>query len=287
LLIATDPLPGDEASALHSEIAAGKTLLFAPKTEASAPTLARLVGLDHLTLEEVKPLNYAMLGEIDFRHPLFAPFADPRFSDFTKIHFWKYRRLDASVIPGARVLAKFDNGDPALLEVPIGKGRVIILTSGWQPEDSQLALSSKFVPLLYSLLDLARPSAPAPVQFHVGDPIPQTQAQVNESNRTFPSPGIFQINSQPPQEVAVNLDPAESRTQPLPADQLEHLAVPVAYAQTATLRQQPNRVQLQNVDLENRQKLWRWFIVATLALVLFEICFAGRTARRGLVPAES
>jgi len=85
----------------------------------------------------------------------------------------------------------------------------------------------------------------------------------------------------------VNLDPAESRTQPLPADQLEHLAVPVAYAQPATLKQQPNRVQLQNVDLENRQKLWRWFIVATLALVLFEIWFAGRTARRGLIAAES
>ena len=27
--------------------------------------------------------------------------------------------------------------------------------AGWQPDDSQLAVSSKFVPLLYSLLELA------------------------------------------------------------------------------------------------------------------------------------
>src|SRR5207244_12535632 len=54
-----------------------------------------------------------------------APFADPRFSDFTKIHFWKYRRADATAIPNARVVAKFDTGDPALLEIRIGTGRML------------------------------------------------------------------------------------------------------------------------------------------------------------------
>jgi hypothetical protein len=118
LIIATDPLPEEFVRVLHDEIAAGKTVLFAPKSQAATPTLFRLLGVERLALEEVKPANYAMLGQIDFQHPLFAPFADPRFSDFTKIHFWKYRRLDASVIPGARIVAKFDNDDPALVDVP-------------------------------------------------------------------------------------------------------------------------------------------------------------------------
>jgi hypothetical protein len=69
-----------------------------------------------------------MLAEIDFRHPVFAPFVDPRFSDFTKIHFWKHRRLDPAGLPDARVLAKFESGDPALLEIPVGKGRDLVLT---------------------------------------------------------------------------------------------------------------------------------------------------------------
>src|SRR5260221_12580748 len=123
-------------------------------------------------MDEVHPPNYAMLAEIDFRHPLFAPFADPRFSDFTKIHFWKYRRLDTGVIPSPRVLAKFDSGDPALIEVRLGKGRIFILASGWQPDDSQLAVSTKFVPLLYSILQESGATAPAPLQYMVGDSVP-------------------------------------------------------------------------------------------------------------------
>jgi hypothetical protein len=114
-----------------------------------------LLGVERLNVHEAQVRNYAMLAEIDFRHPLFAPFADPRFSDFTKIHFWKYRKLDARDLPNARTLAKFESGDPALLEVPVGKGKVFVLTSGWQPEDSQLALSTKFV-LLYAFLEERR-----------------------------------------------------------------------------------------------------------------------------------
>jgi len=140
LLIVTSPLPEERARGLHQDVAAGKTLLFSMGNEGAAATLARLLAVEHLAIEEAHPTSYAMLAEIDFRHPLFAPFADPRFNDFTKIHFWKYRRLEATGIPGAHILAKFDNGDAAMLEVPVGKGRVLVLTSGWNPDDSQLAL---------------------------------------------------------------------------------------------------------------------------------------------------
>ncbi len=42
---------------------------------------------------------------------------------------------------------------------PIGKGRLVVLASGWQPADSQLARSSKFVPLMAALLEGTRPQA--------------------------------------------------------------------------------------------------------------------------------
>jgi hypothetical protein len=50
-------------------------------------------------------------------------------------------------------LAWFDSNDPAWLEVPAGRGSLLVWTSGWHPADSDLALSSKFVPLLYSALE--------------------------------------------------------------------------------------------------------------------------------------
>ncbi len=94
-----------------------------------------------------------MLGEIAFDHPLFAPLAGPQFNDFTKIRFWKHRRIDPKALGESRVLARFEGGDPAVVEKPLGKGRLVVLASGWNPVDSQLARSSKFVPLMAALLE--------------------------------------------------------------------------------------------------------------------------------------
>jgi hypothetical protein len=268
------------------------------KNPSSAKTLAALVGLDNLDCEEAHPANYAMFSEIDFTHPLFAPFADPRFGDFTRIHFWNYRRLNASAINGARVLAKFDSGDPAVLEIARGKGRVLVFTFGWHPQDSQLALSTKFVPLLYSMLEQSGATPPAPSRYEVGDTLPLPTA---DSSRTIRLPDASQStlassatnysNTKMPgtyivtsggvtTRFAVNLDPTESRTAPLLIDELERLGVPVA-AQIATVSQtNARKVWLQDNTLESRQKLWRWFVAATVALLLVETWLAGRTNRQ-------
>jgi anti-sigma-K factor RskA len=102
------------------------------------------------------------------------------------------------------------------------------------------------------------------------------------------TPGIYTMAStQPPKRFAVNLDAAESRTAPLPADELERYGAPIARAATAgpaIANEAASKIRLQNAELENRQKLWRWFLVATLAVLLFETWLAGRTARRLSVP---
>src|SRR5262249_30678651 len=155
---------------------------------------------------------------------LFAPFADPRFSDFTMIHFWKYRRIDPATLPESRIVAKFDNGDPAILDIPFGKGRVFVFASGWQPSDSQLALSTKFVPLLCSALELAGGMSAPANQFHVGDAVPLGEGRTG-GKLTFPDgsslklgagetnftqttmPGIYQVKAGTNElHFAVNLD---------------------------------------------------------------------------------
>jgi hypothetical protein len=247
-----------------------------------------------------------MLGEIDFRHPIFAAFADPRFSDFTKIHFWKYTRLDAAQIPNSRVLARFDSGDPALLEVTLGQGRVLVLTSGWQPQSSQLAVSSKFVPLLYSVLETSGVPVPVPAQYWAGDRVPldslvgaspagavirlpggsQVTVAAGETNFTQTAvPGVYTVtSSRGAKKFVVNLDPAESRTATLPFDELERLGVPTRDLLGSEAQVLAKQVQLQNAEIENRQKLWRWVIVGTLLVLLLETWVAGRTSRAVSVP---
>lgn len=298
LFVVTDPLPEALAGALRSQVAAGKTALFVLRSGAPANTLATMLGLQRLAVEEASLKDYAILGEIEFRHPLFAPFADPRFNDFSRIHFWKHRRLDAGSIPSARPLAKFDSGDAALIEVPVGRGRVLILTSGWQPEDSQFALSTKFVPLLYAMLEQSGAPAPLPTQHHVGDIIPITPAGLGDKSgavvfapdgsrfelpageasfsRTV-TPGIYTLASAgAARRFAVNLDAAESRTAPLPADELERLGVPLAPQETAVAREAQLKVRLQDAELEDRQRLWRLCLIAALGVLLAETWVAAR-----------
>jgi hypothetical protein len=55
------------------------------------------------------------------------------------------------------VLANFDHGKPAVLRKSVGKGEINIMASGWQPEESQFALSSKFLPLMLRYVQAALP----------------------------------------------------------------------------------------------------------------------------------
>jgi hypothetical protein len=309
LIIVTDLVSEDRVRALREAMTAGKTVLFVLKNTAMATTVAGLCNTDRFVCEEAVVSNYAMLGQIEFAHPLFAPFADPRYSDFTKIHFWKHRRVEPDALPGARVLARFDNNDPALIHIPIGKGALLVLTAGWHPADSQLALSSKFVPLLYSMLDLSGGVKAQAVQHFVGDTIaasgiatngngPVTvrkpdgtriELPVGEPYSQTDLPGIYTLTSgQTTQQFAINLDPAESQTAPIPIEELARLGLPLKYTYAEAAHQAAKkRERLLAAELEKRQKLWRWLLACALALLIAETGLAGWITRRATVRTEA
>ncbi len=112
------------------------------------------------TWSEASVGDYTMLGQIDFSSSLMQPFADARFSDFSSIKFWKMRALDVDTKqPNIRLIAKFDSGKPAIVELTRASGgRVYVLTSGWHPSDSQWALSTRFPPMVQRLIRLANPA---------------------------------------------------------------------------------------------------------------------------------
>jgi hypothetical protein len=293
-VVATD-LATEQIAALRRWLQNGKTALLVLPDAGAAPTLAGLLGLPEAQLTEAKG-EFALLGSIDFQHPIFKPFDDPRFSDFSHIHFWKHRRWDIPASLPARVLARFDDDSPALTQVAVGKGNLLVLASGWNPDDSQLAVSSKFPPLLETMLDWSGASAPARFQFRTGDAIPSpggsAQWQKPDGKQITPAagapftetdmPGIYKAAWNGRERFfAVNIPLEETRTTPISPDELSRLGVPMKWdseqtAATALIHQQ----RLQDAELENRQKLWRWLIVAALAVTLGEIVLSGWLARR-------
>jgi hypothetical protein len=110
-----------------------------------------------------------------------------------------------------------------------------------------------------------------------------SQVNLSAEDKSFSqtgTPGIYTVSSEPPKRFAVNLDGSESRTAPLAVDELERLGVPMSHQVPPPAREQERRARLQTAELESRQKLWRWFIVATLAVLLAETWLAARTARQ-------
>jgi hypothetical protein len=299
LLILGDAASETVAASARTFTEGGRTVVLPLTTAEAGATLARVLGVPAVATPEAAVRDYALLAQIDFQHPLFAPFADPRFSDFTKIHFWKYRRLDAAALPGTRVLARFDSGDPALTETPLGKGRVIVFTSSWRPADSQLALSSKFLPLLNAILDQSSSVPARKAQYFVGDeiPLPPAAQAVRKPDGSEVAatgkftgtdlPGIYTI-APGAQHFAVNLAPEESRLTPLTPDRLTTLGVPLRRTAPVPAPADPRRAaQAQASEVEGRQKLWRWLVAATLVVLLLETLIAGRLSRPAAPAAAS
>jgi len=306
LIIMTEPLPQEHIKAIRREIESGKSVFFVMKSADAASTIAAITGFDNIKAEEAKVDEYAMLGSIEFEHPLLSLFAEPHFGDFTKIHFWKYRQIDIENLPGARSLARFDNNDQALFEVPLGKGSLLVLTSGWQPTDSQLALSSKFVPLLYSILEYNGVFDGRQSQYFVSDNIriPQqgtsvpTKLQIRKPDNSLIDlepgqqlftetqlPGIYSIESPSGNHLfAVNLPAQESRTAPMSLDDLEQLGIPIQSSFGVTLEQtRQSKLHSSVIEMESQQKLWRWLLTALLVVLIAETWLAGWLTRPAIL----
>jgi hypothetical protein len=302
MIVVTDAINPRNLAPLRQYVESGGILLLVVKSVETAGVLSALAGTERLPCREADAGKYAMLDRIELGHPLLKPFSDPRFGDFTRIHFWKHRCVNAADCPGARVLAWFDNNDPAWLEVPIGRGSLLVWTSGWQPSDSDLALSSKFVPLLYSALEYGGAFTGYQPQYFVGDPVPIPEQAVSASanveirrpddsvvhldasQRTFTQtdlPGIYIVTSSGRNQIfAINLPAGESRTDPLPIEDLERKGVSLKPASTVAVAAGEQQVQRSSFgEMESQQKLWRWIFIAALVMLLAEVWLGGWLTR--------
>ncbi len=263
-----------------------------------ADILAELFETPGVEISEAPTRDFALLSKIDFKHPVFAPFADPRFNDFGKIRFWSHRSVSLPEESTLRTVASFDDRTPMLLEKQLGTGRIWLLTSGWQPTASGLGLSSKFVPLVMGLLDPTGLTREKQFTYEVGDPIDTEQfidLQVKDSKGqslaetqlvrtpkqlTMLEPGLFWLEgNQLKRQVAIQVPASESRLTPLDVDQFEQYGIKLGKVDSDNTRRETMR-QLQVEELEGKQRLWQWLIAVCLGVLAFETLLAGWLARR-------
>lgn len=306
LVVVAEPIPAASESVLREYVSSGGRLLVVLHDAESAVAMAgncNSIAETKMQVGEAEVDDYAMLGRIRFDHPLFASMADPQFNDFSKIRFWSHRRITDFGKPqtednpsdvGWSTVASFDDGDPALLEIKIGSGTAWVMSAGWQPGASQLALSTKFIPLVFSFFDSDSDRTGA-AGLRVGDALvfdpsetatltkpsgEQTAYRSADDADVLDAPGVYKYtDNEVAQPFAINLDSSESQTEPMSEDALERFGVALGDMQSMERAEDLDR-QMRDQELENRQKIWQWLLVTALGLLAVETWLGKRVESR-------
>jgi len=256
------------------------------------------------------------LGYLDYSHPIFDEFKDPRNGNFSGVRFFRYRALTPAATD--RVLARFDDGGAAMVERALGSGRIIAFTSPVDASWNSFPRAHLFLPLVHEtmrylaqyeepeawytvgrMLDISVPIAAMVREGTAGDAQPTVrkatgvvmapggeQVALGDGGRNsvelleqgFYSVRLQGMGERRPFQVAVNLDPAESDLSALP---------PAEFVNTATGRVAAPIVggdlehpELTPADIEKKQSLWWFLFVAGAAALLAEAILANRLSKR-------
>lgn len=284
----------------------GWTLIVVGSSVELCQQAFEITGTTAPDISEASVEGYAMLSDVDLEHPIFQPFNDVRLADFTKLPIWKHRNIDGDLPENSRVLASLDGRQPAIVELTHGNGRVLLFTFGWHDADSQFVLSSKFVPLMNSLVDDFAGTSVEPPRAVVGDQFPvhtlagsatgemvvrppstpEMSVEISPSASVgLTEPGVYEFawtdrDGPRTASIAANLDPLESRTDALGLDEIRTLGVPLPDIVEARLTTDEKR-QLLARELESRQRFWQWVILIGIVLLLIETWLAGHLAGGG------
>jgi Mg-chelatase subunit ChlD len=164
------PVADALADRLARFVITGGGLLFSSGPHASWPATRAdvLPGTPGAIVDRTSGAS-GRLGVLEYSHPVFELFRAPRSGDFSSARFYGYRTIDKAL---AAVLARYDDGTPALMDRKAGEGRVLLWTStidlGW----NDLPLKPVFLPFVHTIVRYLSDYAEPPSSQTVGQVVP-------------------------------------------------------------------------------------------------------------------
>ena len=231
-----------------------------------------------------------VLGDISLEHPVFAPFRGGASASLGIARFFRYPRVTPAA--DAQVLARFDDGLPALLEREDGTGRVLLTTVPLDVMSGDFPLQPTYLPFLRGIALHAAGHATVPLWQTTGDgwliptavrnPVIKTPAEnilrpdvqhgsgaVSLEEAGFYTAYDSRPSGDPLAVIAVNPPPRESDLTPMDARELlvgvGQDSVAASVVSAATLN-----------EAESRQRIWRWLLLIAGAALVGETLVASR-----------
>lgn len=246
-----------------------------------------------------------VFGDVATEHPVFLPFRAAAAGALGAARFLRYPRVEPAA--GAEVVARFDDGLPAVVERREGEGRVVLVAAPLDTRAGDFPLQSAYLPFLRRLAVHTSGHVPAPLWRSTGEAWglpagarePVVEAPSGEILRpgaaegagaiTLEESGLYRafsgrVAGEPLAQVAVNPPPRESDLTPM--DERELLLGVGLESSVAGLGPPPTAR-----EVEGRQRLWRTLLLIVGLLLLIETLWASRgwrgaASRLMVTPAE-
>jgi len=238
-------------------------------------------------------LRNAVIGEVDFKHPIFSVFVASGAGELYRPKFREYVKIAPD--SGAAVIGRYDTGDPFLVERRRGRGTVLAYSSTFNTKWSDFPVNEIYVPFLYQLAGYAAARGDMRTDYFVGAPLPLKGNPGDEWEVSAPGDRLFKVavdesgtgyfrqtgepgnyaavSGQKQVNFSVNVDIRESDLQTRDAEEAYALITRPAE------ETEPDRAAALAGSIkedEKRQKLWRYIVLLIIALFAFETYFANR-----------
>jgi len=294
LLVHDAPLGDAAAAAVARFVERGGGVLLVAASRAAWPQGAIFPGTLGAPVDRTRG-DTGRLGGLELGHAVFAPFRAARSGDFSSVRVYGYRRLTPA--PGAQVLARYDDGLPALVAARTGRGQVLAWTSSLDLSWNDLALKPIYLPFLHQALRTLGGFDPQPAAFTVGQVVragapAAGKARVvvaPDGTRTplegargdafdVAQPGFYEVRDAASDAasgtvVAANVDLAESDLAGVdPATVASAITGPGGTTAVAGAGPAPVRDEV----AEQSQRLWWYLLLAGMLLLIGESVVASR-----------
>jgi len=193
-LLSTHGLDRGAGETLRAFLNAGGGILIAAAPDVDATVLSTLFDW-RPAITSADRQGPAILAATDTRHPIFQPFGALS-ANLGQVSFTRTWRIEP--VAGWRILARYTDGVPALIERAAGRGRLILFTSDLDRRWNDFPLHPSFVPFVQETMTYLGGRAPASSMYLVSD-VP---------SGVEPRPGVVTLPDK--RTVAVNVDARES-----------------------------------------------------------------------------
>ena len=306
------PPNGESGTRLRNFISNGGGLVVVPgsqRTEAWSAEWRAMIATGVGDVVDRSSTAGATLSSLDYGHPIFEMFSAPGTGDFSTARFLRYRRLTPRGDSG--IVARFDDGLPAIVERRAGVGKVLVWASSLDAFWTDLPLQPVWLPFVHQLArDVGRYADPRPF-YAAGDVLDLSRHGELTSQWVTTGDTTADLVLESPSHVRTRVSAEgaghlvslrergfyELRGRTTPAGSGRPIAVNVATSEldlshfdpqeltaalSASMRADPAHPlesQLTPEDQERRQRVWWYLLLGAVLLMAAETVMSNRLSR--------